>query len=92
MSKGLAQILNKLLQLCVLRLGLLQDGDVGVGVFPKRQEVLIGGFCLGGVALNSVGTAELEMGECADGRVQHDSAMVEDSLELGSSFAALVRG
>jgi len=25
----------------VLRLGLLQDGDVGVGVFPEREGVLI---------------------------------------------------
>jgi len=32
---------RKLLQLRVLRLGLLQDGDVGVGVFPEREEILI---------------------------------------------------
>jgi hypothetical protein len=31
------------LQLCVLRLGVLQDGDVGVGVFPEREEILVGG-------------------------------------------------
>src|ERR1700689_4123137 len=43
---------NGLLQLGVLRLGFLQDGDVGVGVFPEREEVLIcsagfgaSGFC-----------------------------------------------
>ena len=30
-----------LLQLCVLGLGFLQDGDVGVGVFPEGEEVLI---------------------------------------------------
>jgi len=28
-------------QSCILRLGLLQDGDVGVGVFPEREEILI---------------------------------------------------
>ena len=33
------------LQLRVLRFGLLQDGDVGVGVLPESQEVLI--RCLG---------------------------------------------
>ena len=32
-----------LLQLRVLRLGLLQDGDVGVGVFPEGEEILVGG-------------------------------------------------
>jgi hypothetical protein len=30
---------GNLLQLRVLRFGLLQDGDVGVGVFPERQEI-----------------------------------------------------
>jgi hypothetical protein len=33
----------QLVQLRILRLGFLQDGDVGVGVFPKRQKILIGG-------------------------------------------------
>jgi hypothetical protein len=31
------------LQLRVLRFGFLQDGDVGIGVFPEREEILIGG-------------------------------------------------
>ena len=30
-------------QLCVFRLGFLQDGDVGVGVFPEREEIFAGG-------------------------------------------------
>ena len=36
-----------LFQLCVFRLGLLQDRDVGVGVFPEREEILVGGAGLG---------------------------------------------
>jgi hypothetical protein len=39
-----------LLQLRVLRLGFLQDGDVGVGVFPEREEILVGGAALAGIA------------------------------------------
>jgi hypothetical protein len=35
------------LQLCVLGLSLLQDGDVGVGVFPEGEEVLVSGASLG---------------------------------------------
>jgi hypothetical protein len=31
----------------IFRLGFLQDGDVGVGVFPEREEVLIGGSGFG---------------------------------------------
>ncbi len=33
--------LSALLQLRVLGFGLLQDGDVRVGVFPEREEILI---------------------------------------------------
>ena len=82
----------RLLQLRVLRLGLLQDGNVGVGVFPEREEILICGSGFGGVALQHVGAGEAEMRECADGFVQHNPAMVEDFLELGGGFAALMRG
>jgi hypothetical protein len=35
------RITNHYLQLRVLGLGLLQDGDVGVGVFPEIREILI---------------------------------------------------
>ncbi len=39
-----------LLQLRVLGFGLLIDGDVGIGVFPKAEEILIrrAGFFAGG--------------------------------------------
>ena len=43
----------QLLQLRVVRLGFFQDGDVGVGVFPEGEEVLIGGAALVGVALEA---------------------------------------
>jgi hypothetical protein len=33
----------ELVQLCVLRLGFVEDGDVRVGVFPEGEEVLVGG-------------------------------------------------
>jgi hypothetical protein len=37
---------NRSLQLCVFRLGLFEDRDVGVGVFPEGEEFLVGGLCL----------------------------------------------
>jgi hypothetical protein len=40
-----------LLQLRVLRLGLLQDGNIGVGVFPQGEKILVGSLGLCGVAL-----------------------------------------
>ena len=50
MRQGIGETL---LQPRVFRLGLLQDGDVGVGVFPEREEILIGGFGFGSVALKT---------------------------------------
>jgi|ERR1017187_9926445 hypothetical protein len=46
-SEQLARDLCRLslLQLRVLRLGFLQDGDVGVGVFPEGEEIIVGGEC-----------------------------------------------
>jgi hypothetical protein len=41
---------SQLLQFRVLRLGLLQDADVGIGVFPEREEILVGRTGLRGVA------------------------------------------
>src|ERR1700730_11578489 len=43
---------RQLLQLLVLRLGLLQGGDVGVGGFPEAEEVLVGSACARGIAQN----------------------------------------
>jgi hypothetical protein len=35
--------------------------DVGVGVFPEGEEVLIGRLSFGGVAVHGVGSTELQM-------------------------------
>src|SRR5271170_3270946 len=81
-----------LLQLRVLRFCSGENGDVEVGVFPEREEILIGGLGLGGVALHGVGASDLETRQCTDGFVEHNPAMVEDFLELGGGFFALMRG
>jgi hypothetical protein len=79
------------LQLGVLRLGLLQDGDVGVGVFPEGEEVLVGGAGLGSVAAHRVGSTELKVCECTQRKVLYHAAMVEQLLELRSRRCAIVR-
>src|SRR6516165_6601546 len=86
-----AQFHAHLLQLCVFRLGLLQDGDVGVGVFPECKEVLIRGTGLRGVALQHISANEAKMGKRTDGLVQDEAAMIENLLELGGSLATLMR-
>jgi len=60
-----------LFQLCVLRLRFLQDGDVGVGVSPEREEILIGGAGFGRVTLQSVSARQSEASQRAPGKVRH---------------------
>jgi hypothetical protein len=40
------------LQLGVFGFGLLQDGDVGVGIFPEAEEVLVGRECADAVGID----------------------------------------
>ena len=93
--KNSTQNKRALLQLRVLGFGLLQDGDVGVGVFPEGEEVLVG--CerpdAGGVgiralrsfSLQGVGTRHAQMRQRSRPAVPDDAAVVEDLLELGGS-------
>ena len=62
---------TRLTAACVLRLGLLQDGDVGVGVFPEGEEILVCTLRFCRITRHRVSTTDLQMGQCADGFV-HD--------------------
>jgi len=97
-----AEIHAQLLQLRVLRLGLLQDGNVGVGVFPKSQEILIGGegASVGGVGicalrsfcLHGVGTRHAQMRQRSRPAVPDNAVVVENFLELLGGGTALPSG
>src|SRR5215472_822477 len=79
-----------LLKPCVLRLGLLVDGDVNICVFPEGEEVLIGGTSLGFVAFQKVGAREPQVGQPAQREIQYDPAVVDNLLELRRGFLPLV--
>src|SRR5580692_1277005 len=81
-----------LLQLRVLGLCLLQDGDVGIAVFPQNEEILIGGFCFGGVALHGISSSQLKMSQYADGIADHDSGVIQNLLKFPGGLSAMVRG
>src|SRR5205823_7573988 len=55
----------RLLQFGVFRLGLLKNRDVGVGVLPERQEILVSSLCLGLIAQQSESSAQLQMRQSA---------------------------
>jgi len=85
-------IAEQLLQLRVLRFRLLQDGDVGVGVFPQCEEILISHLGFDCVALQSVGAGETQVRQRSDWFVENNSAMIKNLLKLSRSLTALVRG
>src|ERR1039457_2081358 len=76
----------------VFPLGLLEDRDVGVGVFPDVEEILVGSLCLGLVSRQNEGSAKLQMRHCAYGIADNDPAVIENLLKFRGGFGALVRG
>ena len=66
-----------LLELCVFGFCFFQDRNIGIGVFPEGEEILVGGFGVGGIA-------------SGDRVVQDDAGMMEDFLELACRCRALV--
>ena len=62
-SKNEDGLFLRLLQLRVLHLRFFQYGNVRVGIFPERQEVLISSLGFGGVARHGVSAGKAEPGE-----------------------------
>ncbi len=56
----------------VLGLGLFKDGDVGVGVFPEGEEILVGSLCL-----------ELISGQNASSRKAEEFINLAHGLRIG---------
>ena len=77
----------------------LLDGDIGIGIFPQRQEVLVtcqgAGACdvrigTGGVLrLQRIRSRHAESCERPSPAVPYDTAVVKNLLEFGGGFLAL---
>src|ERR1017187_844373 len=80
------------LQPGVFRFSLDEDRDVGVGVFPEAEEILVGGLCLGLIARHSERSAQLQVRQRADGIADYNAAVIENFLEFRGGFGALVCG
>ena len=65
MRKSRKSLGLRLLQLRILLLGLLQDREVGVSVFPQREEILVSNAALRGVALKGVSASQAKMSQHA---------------------------
>src|SRR5271170_648334 len=93
------QIAFQLLQLRVLRLGLLQDGDVGVGVFPEGEEIFVSGerTSAGGIGnrslrssrLQGIGASHSQLCQRSRPAVPDNAAVLEDFSEFSGSLLTL---
>jgi len=67
---------NALVEIRVLGLGLLQNGNVRIRIFPEREEILIGGFRFGLITRQCVSPTQLQMRQYADGIADHGAAVI----------------
>ena len=76
----------------IFPLGLLQDRNIAIGIFPECEKVLVCGASLIDIAFHRIGAGKAQVRERANWIVQHDAAMVDNLLELRRGFAALPTG
>src|ERR1700675_1665430 len=98
-SNATVSTVKALLKLRVLTFGLLQDGDVGVGILPEREEIRVSGErpytggigirALRGPRLQRIGTSHTQMRQRSRPAVPHDPAVVENLLKLGRGSITL---
>ena len=77
---------QELMKFAVLGFGGEENGDIGVSVLPQGEEILVRGAGLGGLSLQGIGTANLEMGQRSNQRIQNHATMVEYLLEFPCRF------
>lgn len=73
----------------VLGFGLLEREEIGVGVFPEGEEILVVAASGFGIAGKDFGTGDLEVSERSGGGHVDESGMVEELLKFGGSFGAI---
>ena len=66
----------------VLRLRLLQEWDVGVGVLPYSKKILIGKAGLRNIILRHLRLGDTEARQGAQGRIDHYAAMIQQFFEI----------
>src|SRR5258708_35179919 len=76
------------LQLGVFRLHAREYWNIGVGVSPEREKVLVACFRFDLVSHKMICPAQLHVGQSAYGIGIDDSAMIENFLEFRHGFPA----
>src|SRR5262245_148053 len=71
--------------------GLLENGDVRIGVLPESKEVLVGFLCLHIVAEQDVRSGDAEMRERVDDVKRKNSLTIDDFLKFTRSSSSRLR-
>jgi hypothetical protein len=61
----------------------MQDGEIGISVFPKRKEILVGSLCLGLVSRESARSGELQARQCTPGKGPYPPSVINELLKFG---------
>jgi hypothetical protein len=80
---------SELLQLGVFPFRFFENRNIGIGIFPQGEEILIGGPRLEPVSRHGIGRAQLQMRQRADRIPGYDPSVVENLLELGGRYIDL---
>src|ERR1700690_3323112 len=81
--------LAHLIQLFVFGPGLLQDRDVGVGIFPDGEEILVRSAGRAHISGKSACPRQPEVGQSAERKIHDHPRMVNDLLKFCCSLASL---
>src|SRR6266478_2770072 len=82
---------DRLVEGGVFGFGLLEDGDVRVSVFPKREEILVGSASFGLVPGERVSAGDAEVGQGANDFVRNDTGTSKNFLKLHNRRGAVTR-
>jgi len=73
---------RQLLQLRVFRFGFLQNGDVGIGVFPQRKELIVGLSAFVDLTHHFVRSAQAQVRQRHKYRGCIDASVIEQLLKF----------
>ena len=71
-------------------MGLFQDGNIGIGIFPQRKEILVRGARFRVVTGESICAAQAELGQRRVRAVPGYAFVVENFLEFGGRLDSLL--
>ena len=86
-----AEFQQELLYFRVLCFRSDEDWKFSISIFPEREEILVRGAGLGGVAVQRVTASEPELGERADWFSLNNPTMRKNFLEFCNGLCALFR-